>query len=322
MTRAHSALIVGARGQDGRLLGGLLRGQGVDVFGLDSDGTVTRDGVVIGEAAIDDADTIARLVESIQPRHVYYLAAYHHSSENVAGPEPDVWRRSFAVHCDGLVAVLEAVARYAPLAHVVYASSSHVFGEPATTPQDEETPLRPTSPYAVSKAAGMGICASYRLRGIRASAAILFNHESPFRRPGFVVPRVVRAVAEAAERGERVVRLEVGNPDAVVDWSWAEDVVRALDGIASQDEPGVWVVASGVARTVRELGQVAAAHVGLEATMVADAGTPLRKLPLLVGNPSRLRDRIPLPAPVPFAKWVGRMVDVARSSIRAQGALS
>jgi GDPmannose 4,6-dehydratase len=313
MTNApRTALIIGSAGQDGTLLEGHLREIGTRVFGLLSDGIVVAEGEHVGLAPINDADAIRQLVTRLVPDEVYYLAAHHHSSEAAPEPEIELWRRSFAVHCEGLLHILEALVSGAPHAHLVYASSSHVFGEPVSTPQDETTPLHPQTPYAVTKAAGMGICATYRAQGIRASAAILFNHESLLRPASFVVPRIARAVAAAAVAGEQAVRIELGNPDAIVDWSWAPDVVRALAGMARLDDAADVVVASGVAHTVRELCEVAAAHAGLEVEVVARPSSSLRRVPPLIGNPARLHARIALPPPVPFTEWVGMMVDAAR----------
>jgi GDPmannose 4,6-dehydratase len=312
---ARAAIVVGAGGQDGSLLSARLRNDGVDVWGVRSDGSVVRDGLVVDRAPIEDAAAVRALIDRVVPEAVYYLAAHHHSSEQAPPPQAELWRRSFVVHCDGLVHVLEGVVAAAPRAHVVYASSSHVFGEPTTTPQDESTPLAPLSPYAVTKAAGMGVCATYRRRGVRASTAILFNHESPLRGRHFVVQRVAYAVAAAALAGQSRVRIELGNPDAVVDWSWAEDVVAALAGIAALDAADDFVVGSGVARTVRELCVVAAGHAGLDVDVVANGNVALRRVPPLVGDATRLRQRVPLPAPVPFSQWVGIVVDAARAAL-------
>jgi GDPmannose 4,6-dehydratase len=320
----RTALVIGAAGQDGTLLSARLRGDDVDVWGVRSDGSVVHDGVVVGSARIshgdprDDEDGgVGALVARVVPDEVYYLAAHHHSSEQAPPPPVELWRRSFAVHCEGLVHVLEGVVAHAPRAHVVYASSSHVFGEPATTPQNESTPLSPLTPYAVTKAAGMGICAAYRRRGVRASSAILFNHESPLRARHFVVQRVAYAVAAAAVAGQRTVRIELGNPDAVVDWSWADDVVGAMAGIARLEESDDFVVASGVARTVRELCAAAAAHAGLDVDVVQNGNAALRRVPPLVGDAARLHSRVALSPPVPFSRWVGILVDAARAALVA-----
>lgn len=314
------ALIVGCAGQDGTLLSARLRTAGVDVWGVRADGSVVHDGVAVTGAAIHDAAAVAALVGRVVPDAIYYLAAHHHSAEQAPSPQAELWRKSFAVHCEGLVNVLEGVFAAAPRAHVVYASSSHVFGEPTTTPQDESTPLAPLSPYAVTKAAGMGICAAYRRRGVRASSAILFNHESHLRPRHFVVQRVAYAVAAAALTRQRTVLIELGDPEAVVDWSSADDVVQAMAGIADLDAGDDFVIASGIARTVRELCAVAAAHAGLDVEVVTRADLGVRRMPPLVGNSARLHARLALPPPVPFARWVGSLVDSARDALTDAGA--
>jgi|GEM_PF-323012 len=328
------ALIIGVAGQDGTILREHLVGLGTRVVGTDVDGRVSdtdTDTSLPRHMRLDEPASVEALVAALLPDELYYLAGYHRSSEAAAADALDEWQRAFAVNVHGVAAVLEAMRRAGCGGHLVYASSSHVFGEPTTSPQDEQTPWRPTTPYGVSKAAGLGVCASYRRQGVRASGAILFNHESVRRPRDFVTQRVAYQVAAAKLRGDAVARVTVGDPDAVVDWSWAGDVVVALRGIASLETADDFVVASGQGRTVRELATVAAAHVGLGVDVVAAPDLVTRRVPPLVGSMQKLRARVALPPPRPFSSapadehasnssWVGELVDAALRALQQEAA--
>ncbi len=320
---ARRALIIGAAGQDGSLLREHLVGCGTRVVGTDVDGGVTdtaSDPNLPSTMRLEAPATVQALIASLQPDEVYFLAGYHRSSEATPDAALVEWQRAFAVNVTGLAVVCEAMRQAGCGGHLVYASSSHVFGEPTTSPQDEQTPWRPTTPYGVSKAAGLGVCASYRRQGVRASGAILFNHESARRPRDFVTQKVAFQVAAAKRRGDAVARVTVGDPDAVVDWSFAGDVVVALHAMAGLAAADDYVIASGQGRTVRELATVAAAHVGLAVDVVAASDVAVRRVPPLVGDMRALRSRVDLPAPRPFASWVGDMVDAALVTLQQEAA--
>lgn len=275
------ALIVGAAGQDGRLLAAALAADGAAVHGI-----------VRGQPPLDDRAALARVVAAFAPTQVYYLAAHHHSAEDRAATNDlgPLVEASVATHVTGFANMLDAVERHAPAARVFYAASSHVFGVPPTSPQDERTPFAPRCVYGLTKVAGIELARVYRTtRGVAVSAGILYNHESPLRRPGFLSQKLVRgAVSVAAGEAREVV---VGNLAATVDWSWAEDTVRAMRAILDAPEPGEFVVASGRAHTVADFARHAFAAVGLDwRDHVRQSGDVVAKPHVtLIGDPTRLR---------------------------------
>jgi GDPmannose 4,6-dehydratase len=312
MGRIQRALILGAGGQDGRLLTQALIEHGADVVSAFSCGGVRGDLEGLPKKArLVDADDVYGLVHALRPDAIFYLAAYHPPVEGPAEPDIVVWKKSFAVHTDGLLHVLDACVAEAPHAHVVYASTSLVFGIPDSAPQNEQTPMRPRSPLAVSKAAAMNVCRACREKGVRASTAILYPHESPLRPRHHCAQRIAYAVAAARRAGERVARVELASPDAPVDWLAAEDVVDALRRIALQPHMDDYVVASGRARTAREIASVAAAHVGLDVEVVAHGRSPAPGPVPLIGDSTKLRTQTGWEPRVPFETWVARMVDAA-----------
>jgi len=307
------AIVVGSAGQDGRLLCERLERDGVRVAGLDLAHARLPDG---GEApAVDilDRSAVRALVASVRPDAVYYLAAYHAPAEERGiGADLDLLEASHRVHVVGLLHFLEALRVESPAASLFYAASSLVFGEPGTALQDETTPLAPLSAYGITKACGTLCCRLYRREhGLRASVGILYNHESPWRRPGFVSRKIVDAAV--AIRGGAAERLVLADLSARVDWGYAPDFVDAMVRIAALGEPGDFVVATGAARSVQEFVEVAFGLAGLEwrRHVVEDRSLVVRPSPTLVGDARKLRSATGWAPTVSFEEMVGILVRAA-----------
>lgn len=298
-----TAIVVGANGQDGVLLSGLLRAQGYRVVPVGQHGAID----------ITRPDDVVELVTGLQPDEIYLLAAVQSSSQDPVTEPVLLAHRSYAVNTLSVVHFLEAVERHSPATRLFYAASSHVFGVPDTPVQDETTPLRPTSVYGISKAAGLLHCRTYRARGVFASVGILYSHESPLRRPGFVSRKIVDA-AVRIQRGE-AHRLVLGGLTAEVDWGYAPDYVEAMKRILSLAAPDDYVVASGVRHTVGEFAATAFAAVGLDWRDHVEENAAVLTRPNfpLVGDASRLRAATGWRPSVDFAGMV-------RALLRAAGA--
>lgn len=306
--RPKSALIIGAFGQDGHYLSEHLAEGGYEVTRVGRDRTEGR-----STAAVDilDRGQVFSLVGDLVPAEIYYLAAFHHSAEDAPPPLDELLSRSMRVHVDGLVNVLEAVVNFSPRSRVFQASSALVFGEAESAPQNEDTPLQPTTPYGVSKVAAMGACRLYReAHGIFAVSGILFNHELPRRGTRFVSRKIAIAAARAAMGAPADLRL--GALEAEVDWSAAEDVMRAAHAMLQMGEPVDCVIASGKLHTVRDFVRLAFETVGLDyKDHVTQDETILHRraadVPRL-GDPSRLRKVTGFVPSVSFEDMVRAMV--------------
>ncbi len=297
-----TALVIGAGGQDGRLLTEQLTAAGWRVSGL----LRTR-----GDAILADAKLTRDQVVSVNPQHIYYLAGHHHSSQD-GPPEPaELFRASFAAHVDGLVNVLEAMRLVVPQARLFYAASSHVFGsQPATPVQDESTPLNPDNVYGISKAAGVHACRLYRNdHGVFASAGYLYNHESPYRRPEFVTTKIIRAAIDIS-RGKRDL-LVLGDLSAQVDWGWAPDYVDAMTRILNLERPDDFIIATGEPHTVGDFAQIAFATVGLDwrEHVEENPGIITKRKLGLVGNPAKLKAATGWSPTVTFEQMVRKLVE-------------
>lgn len=310
-------LIVGHRGQDGTLLRQQLDADGESWVGLGRSAVEASAplGDVIPPLDLSDATAWRDLIARMKPRRVFYLAAAHESSA-VADTRPLHARylNELNVNTLGVLHALEAIRTTSPDTRFVFTSSSFIFAAtdgPGDT-LNESSPVEPFNTYASEKLLASRICEDFSQQyGLHASVAILFNHESPYRRPGFFTAHVMQSIADLVER--KINSFEVGNPDAIVDWSYAGDAVRAMRLIADQDTSDTYVVASGVGHTVRQFLDLAFDHAGLDLDQLlkVDASRLHRQNPCRVGNPQKLIDATGWAPTLSFPQLVRHLVDHA-----------
>jgi GDPmannose 4,6-dehydratase len=321
------ALITGIGGQDGSYLSELLLERGYEVVGLVRPGAPRYENLAALEERIElyEADllnqtSLGQALRAARPSEIYNLASPSFVPESWDRP---VQTAEFAAV--GATALLEAVRSVDASIRFYQASSSEIFGEPRESPQTEETPPAPVTPYGVAKAYAHFIVHSYRrLYGMYACSGILYNHESP-RRPLQYLPRKVAHGAATISLGLQE-KLVLGDLDARRDWGYAGDYVRAMWLMLQQDEPDDYVIASGDDHSVRELVQCAFAHVGLDwqEHVCVDPGLQRGRAELhqLVGNPARAREQLGWRADVDFTKLVHMLVDADLERLRAGAATS
>jgi GDPmannose 4,6-dehydratase len=315
----RTALITGAAGQDGRLLSARLLAQGHAVVGIVRPGTALPPGppaLRFIEADLREPGLFDRLLRELRPDEIYHLAAFHHSAQE-AGAGCDVLRsrRQMVDSNFGVCSALAmALLETALPARLVFAASSQMYTpSDAVTLIDEDSPRRPSTFYGHVKAWSTELLGQLRAEhGLRASTAILFNHESSLRRPSFVSRKITLAAAAAAAGRPQPLRLM--NLGARVDWSAAEDVVAALQAMAGAATPQDCIVASGRLRSVRELLAAAFGHVGLDWREHTQFDRDSVE-PALCGNPQRLQALGWQPG-LDFATWVGQMVDHDRRALQ------
>jgi GDPmannose 4,6-dehydratase len=290
------ALVTGSRGQDGSYLTELLVERGYEVVGVDR-----------GEVDLTARDEVESLLRDVAPREIYNLASPSFVPESWEHPEEALRVGTLAVGV-----LLAAIARVDPAIRFFQASSATVFGQADETPQSETTPYRPRSPYAAAKACADSLVASYRDHlGLHASSGILFNHESPRRPKQFLPAKVARGAAAIA--AGRETELVLGNLDAQRDWGYAPDYVDAMWRIVHHDEPGDYVVATGELHSVRELVELAFAHVGLDWRdhVRVDESLVRRDEHCIVGDATKARTVLGWAPTVGFEELVRLLVDAA-----------
>lgn len=308
------ALITGAGGQDGRLLSRLLVAQGLGVVGLVrraqsavEPGVEKRVCDVGARAALTDA------LETVKPARIFHLAAAHHSSDGAAGDEAALSREMERVNFDAAAAIVDWMADSAGAVRAVFAGSSQMYAAPADADIriDETTPMAPRTFYGVTKARTRELVREAReRRGLHAGFAILFNHESELRGPGFVTRKIVDAAAAHAP-------LELANIGARADWSAASDIVAALSRMAASERPGEFVLGSGEAHAVRDWTTIAFAHAG--ADMSAIRARSDQRTSALVADSSRAERELGWRRQTGFRSLVEAMTDAAIREFRSRG---
>ncbi len=260
------ALISGITGQDGSYLADFLLDKGYEVVGMVRRSSTEnferiahlRDRVALRQADLLDQLSLIKLLEEVQPDEVYNLAAM--SFVPTSWSQPILTGEFTAL---GVARMLEAVRLTCPKARFYQASSSEMFGKVREVPQTERTPFHPRSPYGAAKAYGHYITVNYRESyGLYAVSGILFNHESPRRGLEFVTRKISDGAARIA-RG-LASELRLGNLDAERDWGFAGDYVRAMWMMLQQPAPDDYVIATGIAHSVRDFVERAFARVNLE----------------------------------------------------------
>jgi GDPmannose 4,6-dehydratase len=310
MTRAF---ITGVTGQDGSYLAEQLLAEGHEVHGLvhpPSGEGPPPSGVVGHDGDLEDTEALRRLLLDISPDTVYNLAGI--SSVGLSWSRPGLTGRLTGVAAVELMdAALAAQDASGHEVRFVQASSAEIFGEAQVSPQDEGTTISPVNPYGAAKAYAHLATNVYRKRGLHAVSCILYNHESPRRPTGFVTRKITQAAAYISQG--RLDGLSLGNLDARRDWGWAPDYVDALVRAGRHAEPLDYVVATGVAHSVRDFVGAAFAHVGID-----DWSDLVHVDPTLVrpadptdqcGDATRAREVLGWEPTVGFEELVGRMVD-------------
>lgn len=291
---------------------------GVDVFGINRAGLHCPDGRAPEPCDIENVADVTRAIANIKPDRVFYVAAYHSSSEAVENDKATLLQRSLAINALAPLNFLAALDAQYRRGRFLYAASSRIFGKAKVTPQDETTEIAPVCPYGISKAEGMHHVRQYRAHGLHASTAILYNHESAYRAPQFVTQRVVRAVVEI-ERGESK-ELVLADLDAIVDWGYAPEYAEAMIHILDHDKADDFVVATGTGHTVRELVAAAFSYADLvwERAVKIDRARvqpPLSEVPM-IGNSAKLFAATGWRAKTNLAKIVSVMIDAERQRTR------
>lgn len=326
MTRA---LITGITGQDGSYLAELLLEKGYRVFGFvrheswvrpnNASHLIGKVEIIIGNMA--EGVDIATAIQESEPDEIYNLASQSRPSESWArAPE------TLLVNGMGAIRLFEAVRHHSPKCRVYHASSSEMFGQALTSPQCENTPFNPVSPYAAAKIYAHNMAHIYRESyQLFIACGILFNHESERRPLHFLTQKVAYGAACASlgittspdlnETGKPIVnngKLSLGNLEIARDWGYAGDFVKAMWLMLQHDRPTDYVIGTGKLHTLKYLCERAYGHVNLDWKdhVISD---PALVRPLETGqtlaNPAKARKELGWEPTVDFDEMVSKMVD-------------
>lgn len=262
------AFITGITGQDGSYLTELLLEKDYEVHGIIRRASVFNTDRIdhlmdhprmrLYHGDITDSANLNKLLSRIRPDEIYNLAAQSHVQVSFEVPE-----YTAQVDALGTLRILDAMQNHCPEAKFYQASTSELYGKVKETPQTEETPFHPRSPYGVAKIYGYWIVRNFReAYNTFACNGILFNHESERRGKTFVTRKITMCLSEI-KYGMRDC-LYLGNLSAQRDWGYAKEYVEAMYLMLQQDVPEDFVIATGITTTVRSFVEKSAAYAGIE----------------------------------------------------------
>ena len=312
------ALITGITGQDGSYLAEFLLGKGYEVHGIvrrvaleDPRARMWRirhilDKINIHSASMESYASIFNIIAELKPHECYHLAAQSYVSYSFEDEFSTI-----DTNLNGTHYVLSSIKRQAPECRFYFAASSEMFGHARATPQNEDTPFHPRSPYGISKMAGFELTRNYReAYDLFALSGILFNHESPRRGAEFVTRKISSSAAKIKLGLEKEIRL--GNIEAKRDWGHAQDYVSAMWLMLQQDHPDDYVIATGETRTVKEFVDAAFAYVDLDyrdyLTIDKELYRP-SEVYVLQGDASKAHKKLKWKPSISFSELVEEMVD-------------
>jgi GDPmannose 4,6-dehydratase len=325
--KKNVALITGITGQDGSYLAELLLEKGYEVHGIVRRSSSEKfdrirhlkNRITLHQADLTDQISIIDAIRESKPTEVYNLAAQSFV--------PTSWKQPILtgdVTALGVTRVLEAIRITDPSIRFYQASSSEMFGKVQETPQTEMTPFYPRSPYGVAKLYGHWITVNCReSHNIFAVSGILFNHESPRRGLEFVSKKVTHAVARIKLGLQK--KLYLGNLDAKRDWGFAKDYVEAMWLMLQQETPEDFIISTGKTHTIRNLCEVAFAHVGLDWKDHVEVDPKFYRpaeVELLLGDCSKAREKLGWVPKTSFKKLIELMVDSDLKSQKASAEAS
>jgi GDPmannose 4,6-dehydratase len=262
-----------------------------------------------------DQNSLISALQQCEPKEVYNLASQ--SFVPTSWNQPTLTGEFTAL---GVTRMLEAVRLVNPKIRFYQASSSEMFGMVRESPQNENTAFYPRSPYGVAKLYGHWITVNYRESyGLFTSSGILFNHESPRRGLEFVTRKASYGAARIKLGQQRT--LKMGNLEAERDWGFAGDYVEAMWQMLQQEKPKDYVVASGVAHSVRQLLEIAFGHLGMDYRDHVEIDPALLRpaeVYHLLGDSTKARQELGWKPKVSFDSLVKMMVDEDLSRLGAE----
>jgi GDPmannose 4,6-dehydratase len=332
MKMKKTAFVTGMTGQDGPYLAKLLLEKDYRVYGLVKRysnpnfdnikflGIENEIELLTGD--IIDENSMNHLLKTIKPNEVYNLAA-----QSFVGASWDLNKVTTEVNSIGPLNILNAIRVNTPSTRFYQASTSEMFGnsiEISGGLQDESTPFWPRSPYGVSKLYAHWMTINFRESySLHASNGILFNHESPIRGKEFVTRKITDGVARIKLGLQD--KIVLGNLDAKRDWGFAGDFVEAMWLMLQQDEPGDYVVATGIQHTIGELLECAFKHAGVDNWQQYIETNPAFVRPAelysLCGNPTKAENVLGWKRKTEFDDLVKMMVDADIKRLLNKGIL-
>jgi len=294
-----TAIITGINGQDGSFLAELLLLKNYKVIGIvrrssiedkklyNIEHLLTNKNLIIENGDLTDSPSIWKSINSYKPDEFYNLAAQSHVGASFSSPES-----TFQINASGVLNCLEAIKNISPNTKFYQASTSEMYGDNSSAPQNENTIFSPVSPYACSKVAAHNLVVNYRKAyNLFACSGILFNHESERRGEQFVTRKITKAAARIALGLQKELRL--GNLDAKREWGYAKEYVEVMWRMLQHNIPDDYVVGTGKTHTIKDfitcVSEIAGYDIMKHVVIDENFKRP-SEVPLLQANPTKAKN--------------------------------
>jgi len=311
---SKTALITGITGQDGSYLAELLLSKDYTVYGIERRTSFENrvnlqhieNNIHFLSGDLADSSSLLRCLEESNPDEIYNLGA-----QSFVKASFDMPMQTADISGLGVLRMLDAIRYYNPKIKFYQASTSEMFGKVQETPQTENTPFYPRSPYGVAKLYGHWITKNYRESyDMFACSGILFNHESEKRGHEFVTRKITDGVAKI--KLGLADHITLGNLDAIRDWGHAKDFVEAMWLMLQQDKPDDYVIATGKTHSIREFLDAAFEEIGITnwSHLVKQDPRYMRpaEVDVLTGDPSKALKQLGWKPKTSFKEMVANMV--------------
>lgn len=312
------ALILGITGMDGSYLAELLLEKGYEVHGMirkSSTGNtkninhLIKEGeekIILHKGDLADPTSIYRIIKTVMPDEIYNEADQDHVSWSYD---------SVGYSCDitgaAVARILEIIKQIDPKIKFFQPVSSNMFGKAVETPQNEETPFRPQSPYAAAKVMAYVMCRYYRdVFGMFVSTGILYNHESPRRTADYVTRKITKAAARIKMGLQTEVKF--GNLDTKIDFGYAPDYMEAAWKLMQLDQPDDFIICAGEVHSIQEFLEEAFRIAGLDPKLYVGFDPRFARpgsTSVLVGDTTKARLAFDFNPKVKFKQLVKLMVE-------------
>lgn len=308
--KKKTAVILGVRGQDGKILFDFLVDKNYSVIGIHKTGVRVFGSKWNENVDITNVKDVFNIIKKTKPDEVYHLAAFHHASQDSIQNDLKILDKSYQTNVFSLVNFLEAIRRYSPNTRIFYATSSLIYGSSAHGIQHENSFYNPDSIYGITKLEGLLLCRLYRAKyGLFASSGIFFNHESAYREKKFISRKIIQGVIDIKNKKQKV--LKIGNLQSEVDWGYAPDYMEATHKILLANKPDDFVVATGVKHSVLDFVKIAFAYFEMDwkKYVVLDTSLLLRKRKPILGDAQKLTNITGWKPHVNFKEMIAKIIE-------------
>lgn len=299
LLNTKKAIIVGSNGQDGKILSNFLTKKSYKIVKLNKD-----------NFDINNFKSVESLIKAEIPNEIYFLAAFHNSSEDLLVSEHELFHKSIEINTLALINFLESIRKHSLHTKLFYASSSLIFESNEIDLINENSIIKPNCPYSISKVAASNACKMYRENhNVYASVGILFNHESYYRQKNFVSKKISTTIIDILKGHKNEIIM--GNLNSKVDWGYAEDFVNAMYLILQLEIPDDFIIATGNNNSIKDYLFHAFNHVGLNYLdyVKSNPNFLTRKNTVRIGDPSKLKSLTGWEPSISFPEMVSLLID-------------